>query len=380
MKLSDIPKILDLATKARSMGKNYIPLFSGDAGLGKSEVCQSWVKVQKESDPAFGFLDLRLAYLDSPDLIGLTKIVEIDNKLRTDNIVPSFWPTSGRGLILLEEPNKAHPSIMNALMQILTDRKVHNINIPDGWIIAACINPENGSYDVNNMDTALKNRFEIFEVKYDRDEFLSYAKENNWDTNLVSYINSGAWNFKPAEDIGDNGFYISPRTWSKVNNAYLAGVKEDEALHLETAMASLGKAEGTQLHKFLFEVRPLVAKDFVGKKAEKAFAKLQEYSHADHYRGDLIQVTIESVTKEFPGSVTKEVISRIASIIPADLAANLLVTALSNYNEAIAKGTVTGDKYTLKAFLAEFPDLKASLDARMKGAKNESASTEKTSK
>src|SRR4051812_35497574 len=178
MKPSNIPAVMDLAYKAISSGEVFNPMFTGEAGLGKSQIVQQWVNDQRKRNPSFGFLDLRIAYLEAPDLLGFPEVAsDDDGRARTCHRLPEFWPTSGEGLILLEEPNRGTTGVMNCLMQLLTDRKVHNYTLPKGWLIAACVNPDNAQYDVNTMDAALKDRFEEFEVEYDALSFIEFISE-----------------------------------------------------------------------------------------------------------------------------------------------------------------------------------------------------------
>ena len=114
MKPIRILEVLKLATKARQNGHVFNPLFTGDAGLGKSAICQEFVNQMRTTgfpsegipkNPNYGFLDLRIAYMEAPDLIGFPE-TELDknNQKRTAHHLPEFWPTEGQGIILLEEP------------------------------------------------------------------------------------------------------------------------------------------------------------------------------------------------------------------------------------------------------------------------------------
>jgi hypothetical protein len=108
--------VLKLATAARRNGDVFNPLFTGDAGLGKSQICQKFVETMKttgfpeaqiEADANYGFIDLRIAYFEAPDLIGFPEsVVDSSGQRRTVHSLPDFWPTQGQGLILLEEPNR----------------------------------------------------------------------------------------------------------------------------------------------------------------------------------------------------------------------------------------------------------------------------------
>jgi hypothetical protein len=120
MKPTSIFQILDLAQEARKKGEVFNPIFTGEAGLGKSQICQQWVKQQRKTDPNFGFIDLRIAYMEAPDLIGLPENELAEDGIKvTSHYLPDFWPRNpnSRGLLLLEEPNRGTTGVMNCLIQ-----------------------------------------------------------------------------------------------------------------------------------------------------------------------------------------------------------------------------------------------------------------------
>lgn len=335
MKPSRISEILDLAYEARKIGQVYNPIFVGEAGLGKSQICQQWMENKRKENPEFGFLDLRIAYYEAPDMVGFPKEVQVDNTWRTVHCLPEFWPTSGEGLILIEEPNRGTTGVMNTLMQILTDRKVGNYSLPDGWMMAACINPDSAEYDVNAMDIALMDRFERFEVEYDHNTFVTYAHKANWNEDIQRYVKSGAWIYKKSDAIGKDGQYISPRTWSKLNAAMQAGAKEKgRSFHRMICQSALGKHIGNEFWKTCWDDAPVVAQDLINNK-EEAMAKLKKQcKHGKNslYEGDKITVTVESMVEHYGGlpdtcpadKINEDVMVEVAKIIPSDQAINLI--------------------------------------------------------
>lgn len=377
MKPIRILEVLKLATKARQNGHIFNPLFTGDAGLGKSAISQLFVKIMHEKgfpelgikpDPNYGFLDLRIAYMEAPDLIGFPE-VELDNdsRKRTAHHLPEFWPTEGSGLILLEEPNRGTTGVMNCLMQLLTDRKVHNYTLPEGWIIASCINPDSAEYDVNAMDAALRNRFEEYEIEYDPISFIDYIEQSNWNQNVQMFIKSGAWVFKDTKSIGDTGKYISPRTWSKVNAAEEADVNKDRTLHRETVISVLGKDIGEEYHKFCFDEAPVTAKELLDSRT-KALNRLKKQSDPSNYKGDMIAVTIESISQNYSctlkddkskGLVGENTMAEVAKIIPSDQAINLI----KNCGFKQSKGAITT---FFRDFVKRHPELSKVLKSNIR--------------
>lgn len=358
MKPSNITVVMDLAYKARQQDEVMNPMFTGDAGLGKSQIVQQWVADQRRRNPAFGFVDLRIAYLEAPDLIGFPETSADKNGLqRTMHRLPEFWPTEGEGLILLEEPNRGTTGVMNCLMQLLTDRKVHNYTLPKGWLIAACVNPDSSEYDVNTMDAALKDRFEEFEVEYDPLTFLNYIEANDWHAPIQRFIGDGIWIYKSPKELGQNGKYISPRTWSKVNAAERAGLTDNPILHRITVCGILGKDIGNSYHTYCYDQAPVSAQDII-KDKKAAFKRLKEHCAPDTYRGDMIPATIDSITKAYggkkenckPDEIDEATMVEVAKLIPSDLAANLI----KQCGFKVAKGRMSD---FLNQFVKDHPDL-----------------------
>ncbi len=367
MKPSHITSVLDLALKARKKGEIMNPMFTGDAGLGKSAIVQQWVKQQRETNPEFGFLDLRIAYMEAPDLIGFPETdVDGTGLKRTVHNLPEFWPTAGEGLLFLEEPNRGTTGVMNCLMQLLTDRAVHKYIVPEGWMVAAAVNPDSSEYDVNTMDAALKDRFEEFEVEYDALTFMEYMEKKGWHEPVQRFVGNGVWVYKTPKELGQNGKYISPRTWSKVNAAERAGLSDNRMLHRLTVCGILGKDVGNEYHTFCYDQAPVSAADLIKDKSA-ALKRLREHCSPDSYKGDMIAVTIESIAKAYggkkdqckEGEIDEDTMVAVAKIIPADQTANLI----KGCGFKVAKGRMSD---FLNQFMKDHPDLIAIMKSNIK--------------
>jgi hypothetical protein len=346
MKPSRILEVLDLALEARKQGSIWNPMFVGEAGLGKSDIIRQWVKEQQKLDPDFGFVDFRLAYYEGPDFVGYPTEKEIDGVLRMVHALPEMWPTKGRGLILFEEPNRGNSMVMNCLMQILADRAVGTkYKVPEGWLLAGAMNPEGAKYDVNNMDTALADRFEFFDVEYDYQTFMNYIETAGWHPKVVTYLKSGAWVYKKPDAISKDGKYISPRTLSKLNAVEKAGASDHpskQASHRMICQSILGDHVGNEYWKTCWDDAPILATDILAHK-EKSLNKLKQQSKSgDTYAGDKIAVTVDSIIgayggwyegrkddkgKDLPhqdGTIDEPTMVAIAEVIPSDHAINLI--------------------------------------------------------
>ena len=374
MKPIRIINVLKLATKAREAGQIFNPLFTGDAGLGKSAISQLFVHLMRtegfpdmgiEKNPDYGFIDLRIAYMEAPDMIGFPEAVDG----RTVHNLPEFWPTdpNWQGLILLEEPNRGTTGVMNCLMQVLTDRVIHKYKLPEGAILASCINPDTAEYDVNAMDAALRNRFEEYEIEYDPISFMDHMEKKDWNPSVQMFISSGTWIFRSTDQVADGGKYISPRTWSKVNAAEIAGVRDDRRLHSETVRSILGKDIGNEYHKFCYDEAPVTNKELIDDK-KKALKRLEKQSDVNNYKGDMIAVTVESIITNYScglkdkpseNKVGETTMAEVAKIIPSDQAINLI----KGCGFKQSKGAITT---FFREFVKRHPDLKDVLKQNIK--------------
>jgi len=328
MKPSKIMDALDLAWACNEKGLTFVPLFAGEAGLGKSALCKAWVKKKQLENPKFGFIDLRLNYLEPPDMIGRPVEQRIDGILRTVYAIPGMWPTEGEGLLLFEEPNRASSSVMSGLMQVLTEHAVHDHKLPKGWIKAAAINPENSAaYDVNTMDIALKDRFSIFEIEYDHAEFEAFAKKSKWHRNVISFIESGNWIYKKPDELKDGAKYVAPRTFDYLQNAEQAGVEMNPDMHKEVSIAQLGQHIGSMYHKFVFDIRPVTAEDLL-KDKKSALERLKKFADPNSYKNDIVSVTVSSVLEAFPEKIDEQTLVDVVMSISADQGCSMLVSGI----------------------------------------------------
>ncbi|RPJ54650.1 MAG: hypothetical protein EHM12_13545, partial [Dehalococcoidia bacterium] len=254
MKVVDIEKILDKAWKVRMSGKNVVPLFSGPSGIGKSQIVHQWVSHMAKQYVDFRMIDMRCALKDGSDFSGLPWRDE--KRGLTQFLPPDFLPQSGHGVFFLDEVNRGTTPVMNAIMSLLTERKIDNYELPDGWIIVTAINPaDSESYDVNTMDAALMNRLVMYNVKFDHKAFIEYARKKEWSPTVISYLASGDWIYK--EPGQGDGHYISPRSWEFLSDDELAGGTEDADLHHETCVALLGKNIGMSYWNFVHKTKPI---------------------------------------------------------------------------------------------------------------------------
>jgi hypothetical protein len=314
LKPTDILDILDLAMEARQRGNIFNPCFVGAPGLAKSALVQQWCRKKK-----IPFIDLRAAYLEAPDLIGYPTVVRKGDRDVTAHNIPDYWPTEGEGVIFLDEVNRGTTSVMNTFMQLLTDRKVHKYELPEGWIVVAAVNPENEEHDVNTMDAALKNRLEMFQIEFDKKDFVKYMISAEWDKSIINFVDTNTWTYIPPEEISkaDGSQYISPRTLEKLNTVVQANVHENKSIEKIVYEAILGRNVGMAFFQFKNNEMPVSYEELENPRTyDFAIAKLKSFADPKNYKSGHISITIKDIVDK--GTINDELLAKVVLALPAD--------------------------------------------------------------
>lgn len=182
--------VLDVAYRARRP-----VLLEGPTGIGKSQIV-----VEFAARAGIDAIVLDLSLLEPPDLVGLPTIRDG----RTHYASPAELPTSGRGVLILEELNRAEVPVMQPALQLLSARRLHAYELPPGWFCVASVNPEDGDYQVNRLDPALRARFLQLSVCADRDEWLRWATSRDVHPAVLDAVRDHA-------DAFDD---TPPRSWA----------------------------------------------------------------------------------------------------------------------------------------------------------------------
>jgi hypothetical protein len=187
------PRVLELLEVAYRARRAV--LLEGPTGVGKSQIV---AEAANQLGIEYRVLDLSL--LEPPDLVGLP-VIEAG---RTRYAAPAELPTSGRGILMLEELNRAEIPVMQPALQLLSARRLHAYTLPEGWSCVAAVNPENGEYQVNQLDPALRSRFMQLSVCADRQAWLAWAERALVHPVIVAVVRAH-----------DDAFVTtSPRSWA----------------------------------------------------------------------------------------------------------------------------------------------------------------------
>jgi len=180
-----IETVLDILKAGKS------PLILGPPGCGKTSelspggiVHTEMAKYHGVSPEEYGHCDIRPCTMDVSDYRGYP----FPNKetKTTEFFVPDFLPTSGYGLISIEELMNAPKAHWHAIYQLVEERRIGDYFVPDGWSIAATGNRVEDGCGVSNPPNALINRFMEANYVPDQKDWEAWAVSHGVDYRVIA--------------------------------------------------------------------------------------------------------------------------------------------------------------------------------------------------
>lgn len=215
MNIQGIKQLLPFLLK-----NNIVPFFWGSQGIGKTQTVKQYCK---END-----LDVRVlmcATQEVGDLIGL--LVKDDNG-GVYHARPNWFPTEGKGIIFLDELNRAPNDVLQAMFQFILEGRLHTHVLPTGWKIVAAGNYNSDRFTTTDTsDAAWMSRFCHIDFTPTIEEFITYAESRGMD-DVAGFIREQPNMLELAKKDGgslDTSFIVPDR------RAFIEGIGK---LELET--------------------------------------------------------------------------------------------------------------------------------------------------
>jgi hypothetical protein len=318
MRMNQLTKQLDLhfVTKRPLM-------LRGPAGVGKTAIVKAYAAAK-----GVKVFEYRIAYCEPGDLKGLCDPKDgMMTFLRPDDLPRE---TDVNAILFLDEVNRGSMSVMNCVMQA-TDgsARIGSHKLPPGCLVIAAVNGDSG-YNVNSMDPALRSRFAIIDVEYDRTCLLDYAKAAGWHPRVLGFIAAERNLFAKAADDDGESNHCNPRTLNYLSDMEHAGLIDSTSHHLETSIGLLGPNIGREYHAYANGEQPITLAELF---SADGVARAKRLSAPDNLRADLLGVTngeiVAFYAKQAPASLVAsehEAIVNYLQVLPADLAVGVLKT------------------------------------------------------
>ena len=191
----------------------------GPPGIGKSSIVADVAKQHE-----LQLVDLRLSQLAPTDLRGLPVA---DNGV-SRWFPPEFLPTSGQGILFLDEINMAPPAMQGIAQQLILDRRVGSYRVPEGWFIWAAGNRKSDRAAVFEMPSALANRFIHLDLVPDFDSFKAWGLGAGLSEQVLAFLA-----FRPTllhQIDAQRPNWPSPRSWVMAHQLRVAGLAVEPAV------------------------------------------------------------------------------------------------------------------------------------------------------
>ena len=210
----------ELAIQLDGAWLHRVPVYiEGNPGVGKSNnVEQARARRQALVGQPVGMLDLRLSQRDATDFIG---IPDTSGEFTTWKM-PDFWPTSGCGVIFLDEINQGSQLVQAASYQLVLDRRLGKYIVPPGWVIWAAGNKQTDRAIVNKMGSALRSRFIQYELSVDHGAWEEWALRAGVHMDVIAYLRWQPAHLHDFDPMRDDKVFACPRTWEMVSKVMQA--------------------------------------------------------------------------------------------------------------------------------------------------------------
>lgn len=230
MKTSDFQELLTILMNLdenNNVNQDVVQFVQGFPGIGKSAI----IRQIADKLGYFHFLDIRLSQHDATDLKGIPNTVEEEGSKLLKWIPPDFMPLRGSrfddgkpGVLFFDELNRAPVEVLQAVFEIVHDRRIGMKPILDNWFIIAAGNYgyEDGT-DVVEMDSALKNRFQMIYLESPTfAEWKVWAEEVGIHPIIIDFLEQYPDNlhYRHYVERQNHGTeeLVTPRTWEKFSH------------------------------------------------------------------------------------------------------------------------------------------------------------------
>lgn len=160
---------------------NICPFFWGSQGIGKTQTVAQYCAENK-----LELIVLHTSTQEVGDLIGL--LMKSEDGKSVHHARPDWFPTKGKGIVFLDELNRAPNDVIQAMFPFITEGRLHTHILPPGWKVVAAGNYNSDRFTVTDTsDAAWMSRFCHIDFTPTVEEWLVYA-ESKGLMNMADFI------------------------------------------------------------------------------------------------------------------------------------------------------------------------------------------------
>lgn len=295
-------------------GLNYAIKITGHPGVGKSAIVKEAAKAA-----GYMFIDTRLAFKENVDLGGYP-VPDHESKemiyFRPKFIPPAKVPPEYKGILwFLDESNRAHPTVIQTLFQIITEKKCGEHLLPENTsiILAGNLGDDDGTTITDFDDSALDGRLALFHLKPAADDWLQWAFEEGIHPSVIKYISMYPEKLWDEVKINPN-----PRGWHQVSNAlkYSYNLRSDEDL-----VNYLSGSKDTGIEKIIYSlIGNIAGSDFLMQLTAPRQLTSREITDGDEKKLEMLknrEISVEDLLWALNGTI--EILKEKAAAVSGDL-------------------------------------------------------------
>ena len=118
------------------------------------------------------------------------------------------------GVLILDDYTRAAPRFMQAVMEIIDKQRYISWSLPKGWTILLTENPDDGTYNVTDIDAAAKSRYITFDMRWEPEVWAEWAEKTKIDARAINFTLMHG-----KEIIKDENPHVNPRSLVKFYNS-----------------------------------------------------------------------------------------------------------------------------------------------------------------
>ena len=227
--LHEVIDIIDTMCEMQVNGlDSAIPYLRGNPGGGKTESIRA-MALEKDDE----FVSCHFALKQPEDLGGIPQFTTFKNggeeilstKWSIPEILETLIHTSERAkknhkkvIFFLDDIHRSGPFHITALFELLSERKIRDIKLPDN---VALVLAGNGSIKAGAQltNSAIINRCSVFDVYTDFDYWSEhFALPHKFNPHIHSFLKNTRYQQYFHEDEDIDKPWGSPRSWTKLSN------------------------------------------------------------------------------------------------------------------------------------------------------------------
>lgn len=290
MKISDVKVLL---TEMISTKTQVTPMLWGPHGIGKSASVRQVAK-----DLGYDLYNVILSQKEAVDLAGVLYTRE-DKELKlsvTDAHPPKWFADAckkGKFILFLDEFNMARKEVMNAAFELVLDRRLNNIKLPEDVFIVCAGNPDDERYDVTPMSESLRDRLMHILVEADLDSWHQYARASGISSDVIQFLRN---NPQAASATDKRDFTLpveikhSLRSWERLSD--ISKLDLSDRIKVECYSGIVGGEMALLYQKSRNEAT--ITPEEIIEMSDETVSRIQGFLSGDKIRFDKIDVAIRN--------------------------------------------------------------------------------------